>query len=220
MNLLAQSRRIPSKNKQHTYPPVPLFDVKAVRKNKHRNKELFTIKGESIGKQALKKGVRACGGYRVVVKKRHWQHVRKAMNLPYSTSSGSVLHAAWKRYFCSKGGSTLKRKGGSTIKRNKGGSTLKLKRKGGSIKRKRSTATWVGYNHRELELSNAQMTPPCDCRTGKRLKIQNGRIVRVTAEQRLDIKGENNALVQVPGGGSLPRNRDQFPHIGLATVFF
>ena len=201
MNLLAQSRRIPSKKKQHTYPPVPLFNVKAVRKKKHGIK-LFTIKGESIGKQALKKGVRACGGYRVVVKKRHWQHVRKAMNLPYSTSSGSVLHAAWKRYFCSKGG--------STIKRNKGGSTLK--RKGGSIKRKRSTATWVGYNHRELELSNAQMTPPCDCRTGKRLKLQkNGRIVRVTAEQRL-------GLVQVPGGGSLPRNRDQFPHIGLASV--
>ena len=201
MNLLAQSRRIPSKNKQHTYPPVPLFNVKAVRKKKHGIK-LFTIKGESIGKQALKKGVRFCGGYKCVVKKRHWQHVRKAMNLPYSTSSGSVLHAAWKRYFCSKGGSTIKRnKGGSTLKR-KGGSTLK--RKGGSIKRKRSTATWVGYNHRELELSNAQMPPPCDCRTGKRLKLLNSRIVRVTAEQRL-------GLVQVPGGGSLPRNRDQFP---------
>jgi len=62
-------------------------------------KKRRTIKGAVIRPRALARAVRKHGGIASVLRGRAWQRVRASMRLPYLTSSGAVLHQAWKAYF-------------------------------------------------------------------------------------------------------------------------
>jgi len=60
---------------------------------------LKCLLGVPIDPERLMVVVKDLGGIKLVREKRWWQRVRKSLNLPSSSSSGSSLNRAWEAYF-------------------------------------------------------------------------------------------------------------------------
>ena len=60
---------------------------------------MITFSGREIHPKALYNAVDSAGGYDEVVKQRKWQMVRRALQLPEMSSSGSQLKKAYMLYF-------------------------------------------------------------------------------------------------------------------------